>query len=122
MESGILTLTTRPTATSGSVGERMRKTKGKDEVDHNAKNEDGGVIDFSAVPTSWMINSNLRDGKKMKKQRKGVRFSFLFFSLSNPTQLLTHTLLVLVTRTVVYLNIDGAFNGDFSAVPKPITK
>ena len=82
----------------------MRKTKGKDEVDHDAKNEDGEVIDFSAVPTSWMINSNLRDGKKMKKQRKGVRFSFLFFSLSNPTQLLTHTLLVLVTRTVVYLN------------------
>ena len=43
----------------------MRKTKGKDEVDHDAKNEDGEVIDFSAVPTSWMINSNLRDGKKM---------------------------------------------------------
>lgn len=69
----------------------MRKTKGKDEVDHDAKNEDGEVIDFSAVPTSWMINSNLRDGKKMKKQRKGGRFSFLFFSLSNPIQLLTHT-------------------------------
>ena len=42
----------------------------KDEVDHDVKNEDGEVIDFSAVPTSWMINSILGVEKK-KRERKG---------------------------------------------------
>ena len=50
----------------------------KDEVDHDVKNEDGEVIDFSAVPTSWMINSILGDEtKKREREKRAVNF-FLF--------------------------------------------
>ena len=68
-------------ATSGSAGERIKKTKVKSEVE--AKDEDGETFDFSAVPNILDDNPNLDDEKKKKKRerkvKKGESFFFSFF-------------------------------------------
>jgi exosome complex exonuclease RRP6 len=68
-------------ATSGSAGERIKKTKVKNGVEAT-KAEDGEAFYFSAVPNILDDNPNLGDGKKKKKREKkekrGERFSFSF--------------------------------------------
>jgi len=65
-------------ASSGSAGERIKKTKVvKNGVE--AKDEDGeAAFDFSAVPNILDDNPNLDDGKKKKmrerKEKKGGAF------------------------------------------------
>ena len=59
--------------TSGSAGERTKKTKVKDGVE--AKDGDGEAFDFSAVPNILDDNPNLDDVKKKREDRKSTRLN-----------------------------------------------
>ena len=51
----------------------------------------GEVIDFSAVPTSWMINSILGVEKKKRERGGGRRFFSVYIYISNATRTLIIT-------------------------------
>ena len=102
-------------AISGSAGERIKKTKVKNGGE--ARDEDGEVFDFSAVPNILDDNPNMDDGKKKKKrekkEKKGEKFKLLSFVqvLSNHGHLPT-------SHRLFFSDLGGAFYGDFPAAPK----
>ena len=63
--------------TSGSAGERTKKTKVKDGVE--AKDGDGEAFDFSAVPNILDDNPDLDDGKKKKREKKVKKVKGKYF-------------------------------------------
>jgi exosome complex exonuclease RRP6 len=91
-------------AASGSAGAKVKKTKVNNGIE--VKDEDREAFDFSAIPNILDDNPNLGEGnnkkKREKKDKKGKR-AFLFLS--------THD-------TYRFLDLGGAFYGDFPAPPK----